>query len=43
MTIMAGKSVSRWDEIVEKSKKGVDIWAGVDVHKASYAGRLFTP
>lgn len=34
---MAGKSVSRWDGIVEESKKGVDIWVGVDVHKASYA------
>jgi transposase len=34
---MAKKSVSRWDEIVEESKKGVDIWVGVDVHKTSYA------
>jgi transposase len=37
MTIMAKKSVSRWDGIVEESKKGADIWVGIDVHKASYA------
>jgi len=34
---MARKSVSRWDEIVYESKKGADIWVGVDVHKSSYA------
>ena len=34
---MARKSVSRWEEIVEESKKGMKIWVGVDVHKASYA------
>jgi transposase len=34
---MARKSVSRWDEIVDESKKGADIWVGVDVHKSSYA------
>jgi transposase len=34
---MGKKSISRWDEIVEESKKGVDIWVGVDVHKTSYA------
>jgi len=34
---MARKSVSRWDEIEEESKKGVEIWVGVDVHKLSYA------
>jgi transposase len=34
---MARKSVSRWDEIVEESKKGMKIWVGVDVHKESYA------
>ena len=34
---MARKSVSRWDEIVEESKKGIEIWVGVDVHKSSYA------
>jgi transposase len=37
MTTMAKKSVSRWDEIAEESKKGADIWVGIDVHKASYA------
>jgi transposase len=37
LTIMARKSVSRWDEIVEESKKGAGIWVGVDVHKSSYA------
>ena len=34
---MARKSISRWDEIVEESKRGVAIWVGVDVHKSSYA------
>jgi len=34
---MARKSVSRWDEIVDESRKGADIWVGVDVHKSSYA------
>ena len=34
---MARKSVSRWEEIVEESKKGMKIWVGVDVHKESYA------
>jgi transposase len=34
---MARKSLSRWDEIVEESKKGVNIWIGVDVHKKSYS------
>jgi transposase len=34
---MARKSLSRWDEIVEESKKGANIWVGVDVHKASYS------
>jgi hypothetical protein len=31
LTIMARKSVSRWEEIVEESKKGMKIWVGVDV------------
>jgi transposase len=34
---MARRSVSRWDEIMDESKKGADIWVGVDVHKSSYA------
>jgi hypothetical protein len=33
---MARKSVSRWEEIVEESKKGMKIWMGIDVHKESY-------
>jgi hypothetical protein len=37
LTVMARKSVSRWEEIVEESKKGMKIWIGVDVHKESYA------
>jgi hypothetical protein len=36
LTIMARKSVSRREEIVEESKKGMKIWMGVDVHKESY-------
>lgn len=34
---MAKKSVSQWDSIVEESKKGAEIYVGVDVHKAKYA------
>jgi hypothetical protein len=38
MTTMARKSVSRWDEIMEESKKGADIWVGVDVHNFVFSG-----
>ena len=34
---MARKSVSHWDTIEEESKRGSEIWVGVDVHKSSYA------
>ncbi len=34
---MASRSLSHWDNIVEESNNGFDIWVGVDVHKNSYS------
>jgi transposase len=34
---MAKRSITQWQQIVEESNKGVDIFVGVDVHKLSYS------
>jgi transposase len=34
---MAKKSITQWQQIVEESNQGVDIFVGVDVHKLSYS------
>lgn len=39
---MARKSVSHWDQITVESRKGIAIYVGVDVHKASYAVTLLS-
>ena len=34
---MAKKSITHWQDIVEESNNGANIWVGVDVHKRSYS------